>query len=275
MPGEPMTTTEPASFDRGIGRRAFGLDPKGYDAGRPDYPSRVFDILIERCGLGRDTCAFEVGPGTGKATHELLARGAHPVIAIEPNAELAAYLRARFGGAIEVQQSPFESAQLADAEFDLGIAATSFHWVEPAVGWPKIMRALKPGGWWAMWWNHYGDPDSPDAFYQALRPLYAELPRRVYGERPLPPLDEMMRMRSNDLRNAGLTDVGSEVIRWPLTLSTERMQALYASFSELAIVDEDARKKFLAGLGRIVDEQFGGRVERTWVTSIHFGQRPR
>ena len=35
----------------------------------------------------------EIGPGTGQATRDLLARGAH-VVAVEPGADLAAHLRA-------------------------------------------------------------------------------------------------------------------------------------------------------------------------------------
>jgi hypothetical protein len=45
------------------GRQHFGLDPSGYEAGRPDYPSFVYDSLREKCGVVRGARVLEVGPG--------------------------------------------------------------------------------------------------------------------------------------------------------------------------------------------------------------------
>ena len=82
-----------AKIDLSFGRQAFGADPAGYDASRPDYPDWVFETLVERCGLAPGCAAFEVGAGTGKATRRVLALGADPLVAVEPDARLAAYLR--------------------------------------------------------------------------------------------------------------------------------------------------------------------------------------
>jgi hypothetical protein len=84
--------TEPF-IQRSFGRQAFGSDPAGYDAARPAYPEWVFDFLHERCGLVADAATFEIGPGTGTATRQVLARGASPVVAAEPNERLASFLR--------------------------------------------------------------------------------------------------------------------------------------------------------------------------------------
>jgi hypothetical protein len=77
---------------RTFGRRAFGGDPGGYDAARPAYPDWVFDFLCERCGLAPNAVTFEIGAGTGTATRRLLL-GANPLLAIEPDARLATFLR--------------------------------------------------------------------------------------------------------------------------------------------------------------------------------------
>ena len=39
------------------------------------YPDRLYAILERVCGLGSETTVLEVGPGTGQASRELLARG--------------------------------------------------------------------------------------------------------------------------------------------------------------------------------------------------------
>lgn len=64
----PDETDEPP---REAGRRTYGHDGAGYDAGRPGYPERVVEILVTRCGLTQGTKAVEVGPGTGQATRRL------------------------------------------------------------------------------------------------------------------------------------------------------------------------------------------------------------
>ena len=80
------------------GRRVFGTDPETYDRARPGHAERVYEILVERCGLGPGTSVLEVGPGTGQATRRLLELGADPLVAIEPNEDLARLpARARSG----------------------------------------------------------------------------------------------------------------------------------------------------------------------------------
>ena len=41
------------------GRRFFGSDPDAYDRARPGHPERVYEILVERCGLRAGTSVLE------------------------------------------------------------------------------------------------------------------------------------------------------------------------------------------------------------------------
>jgi hypothetical protein len=95
--------------------RLFGGDPSNYHDARPEYPDRVYDLLTTRCGLGVGTSTLEIGPGTGLATHRLLGLGADPLVAVEPDARLAAFLSARLQAqypALRVVVSPFEPADV-------------------------------------------------------------------------------------------------------------------------------------------------------------------
>jgi len=87
----------PGAGQRLEARRLYGADPVGYDEGRPGYPQCVYDLLSTRCGPGPGTAVLEIGPGTGRVTEPLTARGA-TVVAVEPDAALADYLRARMAG---------------------------------------------------------------------------------------------------------------------------------------------------------------------------------
>jgi 16S rRNA A1518/A1519 N6-dimethyltransferase RsmA/KsgA/DIM1 with predicted DNA glycosylase/AP lyase activity len=116
------------------GRRLFGNDPKAYAEARPDYPDALYERLITRCGLRQGTSVFEIGPGPGLATRRLLSLGASPPLAIEPDPRLATFLRETIEtGSLEIDQASFDEAMLPEAAFDLGAAATSFHWLETAL----------------------------------------------------------------------------------------------------------------------------------------------
>ncbi len=160
-------------IDRSFGRRAFGSDPASYHSVRPAYPDWVFTTLVERCGLADGKALFEIGPGTGTATGRLLELGARPLIAIEPDPRLAAYLRKSHRGdaALQVMDSTFEEAALDESAFDLGVCATAFHWLEEDSALLKVARLLRPGGWWAMVWNVFGDSSRPDPFHEATKML--------------------------------------------------------------------------------------------------------
>src|ERR1700735_2907483 len=107
-----------SSINKAFGRVAFGGDPAGYHAARPAYPDWVFDVLCERCGLGHDTSVFEIGAGTGAATRRLLDLGATPLVSVEPDIRLAAFLRETVrDDALSVIISPFEDAALREASF--------------------------------------------------------------------------------------------------------------------------------------------------------------
>ena len=110
-------------IDRSFGRKAFGADPAGYHAMRPDYPAWVFETLQQRCGVGPDTIAFEIGAGTGKATRHILDLGVIGLTAVEPDQRMAAYLRETIPDeTLEVVISTFEEVDLKEQRFDLGVS---------------------------------------------------------------------------------------------------------------------------------------------------------
>lgn len=263
-------------IDREEGRRLFGSDPAAYDSARPGHAERVYEVLAERCGLGPGTGVLEVGPGTGQATRRFLDLGASPVVAIEPDPALAAYLEESLGSRVDVRVVALEEAQLRPATFDVAVAASSFHWVDEALGLAKVFDALRPGGWFAMWWTLFGEGAKPDAFIKATSPLVEGLqasPSRGEKGRPAHALDSEVRLRA--LGTAGYEDPGHEVVCWAAFWDTAGIRALYGTFSPIARLDEARKKEILDGVARVAERDFGGRVERTLTTSLYTARRPR
>lgn len=260
---------------RSFGRQAFGEDPANYDAARPDYPDWVYDTLRQRCGLGPRCATFEVGAGTGKATRPLLEAGADPVFAIEPDPRLADYLRASLAfPALRVVSATFEAAELPSAGFRLGLAATSFHWVDALAGLNKAADLLAPGGWWAMVWNVFGDDDRPDPFHDATDTLLKDGPKSPSQSAQ----GTANALRVNDWMSAfgrcgAFEDVAARRETWDLVLDPDQVVALYATYSNITAYPPDERRQVLAELRRIAADEFAGRVVRNMVTILYTARR--
>ncbi|GAA2793130.1 class I SAM-dependent methyltransferase [Crossiella cryophila] len=261
-------------LDVAQGRHLFGQDPESYDAGRPDYPDRVYEILTNECGLGPGTRVIEIGPATGLVTRRLLARGA-AVTAVEPSAPLADFLRRTHdNSALEVITAPFEEAGLPEGGFDLAVAATSFHWVDLDTGLAKLRRIVRPGGWVALWWMMFEDPARPHAFDAAAEEILGMSPGTVMDPGG-PPFQLDAELHRAYFAKAGFTEFGGEVIRSELRMDAARLRTLYASMALVLSHPPEERAQLLDALETLVHQRFGGEVVRPFVTGFYRARNPR
>jgi SAM-dependent methyltransferase len=261
-----------ANLDHTAGRSAFGGDAAGYQSARPPYPDWVFAHLTELCGAPPGE-TFEIGPGTGQATRRLLSMGAR-VTAVEPDARLAAHLQALNAPELRVRVETFEAAELPPAAFDLGLAATSFHWLEQAPALAKVGRLLRPGGVWAAIANVFGDSDLPDAFHDATQALLGALPMGPAGSGRARPYALDTDARLADLRASGVFgEFVAERRNRTLVLDTAGVRALYGTYSHITTLPEAEHEQILDALAEIAERQFSGRVERNMVTTLLAARR--
>src|SRR5215831_17358679 len=261
-----------AFIDRTFGRQAFGRDPAGYDTARPAYPDWVFDFLRQRCTLVPDTVTFEIGAGSGTTTRQLLELGANPLLAIEPDERLAAFLRKGVPDkALTVVVALFEEVVLQEASFDLGLSATAFHWLNEDFALTKVAKLLRPGGWWAMLWNVFGDSDRPDPFHEATKSLLNQplSPSAGNGEVPFA-LDAEARVAALE-RTDAFDSIEHRTSTWSLVLDADQTVALYATYSNINIRPD--REKVLNKLFRIARDEFQGCVTRNMITSLYVARR--
>ena len=259
---------------RAEGRRVFGTDPAAYDAARPGHPDGVYAILQGRCGLRPGTKVLEVGPGTGQATQRLLALGASPLVAIEPDPRLAAFVRARLGIGVEIRETTLEDAEL-EGDFDLAVAASSFHWVEEERGLAKLHAALRPRGCIALWWTLFGDPTRADPFRTAVDPLMHELPRSPSeADRGRPPFGSDDTARGAALGAAGFEEMTAQRFEWTHTWSTQGIRSLFGTFSPILALEPPRREALLDAVAHIADAQFGGNVTKPLVTTVYAARKP-
>ncbi len=260
------------AFGRSDGRKLYGQDPVAYAVGRPPYPQRVYEVLRDRCHLSDGTRVLEIGPGTGLVTQQLLSRGA-AVTGVEPNATLAAFLlRALPDTDLEVEVASFEDARLPDRGFDVAVAATSFHWVDPRVGPHKLRRALRAGGWIALWWMLFEDPTVLDTFDRAIQTVLG--PSQSIVDPGPSALQVETEARSATLREAGFVDVRSEIVRSVHTFDGTGIRALYATMAVVLRRLEPDQARVLDALQALVERDFDNLITRTFVTTLYTAQAP-
>jgi SAM-dependent methyltransferase len=263
----------PTAEQRAQARRLYGADPVGYEVGRPDYPERVFDVLATRCGLHSAACVLEIGPGTGRVTRRLTGMGAK-VTAVEPDHALAAYLRELADTAVDVREETFEEVSVPDGGFDLVVAAMSFHWIDQDIGLRKLGRVVRPGGWVALWWTRFGDLSRPDPFGEATRDLIETARTSAEDAARVPFELDAVGWRCALGDGAGLVDIDVEVIRWTARLDLPQVRALYSSMIDVRRRAPRERERLLDELVSRAARDFGGTVERPFVTALYTGRRP-
>lgn len=134
-----MTPQSPSSSGRFSGR----VDD--YARFRPQYPREVIAWLSAQFGLQGPQAVADIGAGTGIFTKLLLDAG-HPVLAVDPNAEMRAVLMRDHGAnaRLTIVDGVAERTGLPDASADWITAAQAFHWFDPPVAAREFQRILKP-----------------------------------------------------------------------------------------------------------------------------------
>jgi SAM-dependent methyltransferase len=266
--------TQSNNLSRSFGREAFGSDPANYHAARPPYPEATWQALRERGNLKPGIAILEIGAGTGLATAPLLAHDPARLVAVEPNARLAEFLRSHIDDPrLEVFASPFETAGLPPASFDLVASATAFHWLDAVPALRRIHSLLRHGGAVALWWNVFGDPGRHDPFHEATTHLFegvAESPFFTGGE---PPYALHVAARLRDLADAGFAPDEPQFIEWQLSLDPPHLRALYATWSNIVALPLEKRERLLDSLADIAQREFHGRLERNMTSAIYTAKR--
>lgn len=254
---------------------SFDADVGGYERARPGYPDALFDLLAT-CGLVSGARVLEIGPGTGQATMPMLDRGAS-ITAVEPGPAMAGRLRERVAGrSCTVVESTFESAPMLDgSSFDLAVAATSFHWVDPVIGMARLAALLPPGRSFVPFWNVFRDSGRVDVEFQShIEPIVRRFQTMSRAAAVTHGLDHDARVRgfeaSGEFRVRAMPS-----FEWPITHDGASLRALFASFSDWSTLPEPDRTRALDDVAAIVDDHYGGSLTRTYMTQAYVVERVR
>lgn len=240
----------------------FGDAASPYDRYRPEYPKAVFDHVVE---LGAPDSALEIGAGTGKATigfsGEVL-----DIVCVEPSSEMAHILRERRLPGVSVEVKSFEDWDAGQRRFDLVYAAQAWHWIDAASGYEKVMRALRPGGLFAIMWN------VPLDRYDRFVDVYRE-----HGPEILAENDGRIMKRDSpweeELVAAGFADARTLIHPWTSRLSAKEFRMLCSTYSDHMMIPEPRRSRLLDHLEQAVLDS-GGWFDVRYEARVFSGRKP-
>jgi SAM-dependent methyltransferase len=122
----------------------FGQVAEEFQRYRPDYPSELFGHILDAVPPEHRRRAMDLGAGTGKATRALMPHFAE-VIAVEPDAQMAAKLAEQFPGAM-IRNVPAERCSQPPETVDLVTIANALHWMEAERVFANVRSWLRRGG---------------------------------------------------------------------------------------------------------------------------------
>lgn len=253
-------------------RTTFDAVAERYDAVRPGYPAATVDDLVELAGLRPGDRVLEIGCGTGQLARPMVRRGL-AVTAVELGAELAAVARRELAGSAEVVVGAFEDVPLDDDAFDLVVAATSLHWIDPAVRLAKPARILRPGGALAVVsTEHVAGGTEP--FFADAQGCYER-----WDPENTPPglrLTPAARVPSAHPELAGsplFAPVGRRRYEWDAEYPTARYRALLLTYSNHLAMPAPARAGLLDCIGSLIDTRYGGTITKRYLTELQVVRR--
>jgi SAM-dependent methyltransferase len=216
--------------------RSFSSVAEAYERARPEYPAAAARWLTGEPPLD----VVDLAAGTGKLTRVLTALG-HHVTAVEPLAEMRAYLEAAVPGARALDGTA-EAIPLADESADVIVAAQAFHWFDQPVALREIARVLRPKGRLGLIWNIRDEAVGWVARLSAI----------VGAE----PVDRGETSAAVDA-SALFGPVERREWRWRQPLTRDRLRELVLSRSYCAALPEVERAPILEAVERLYDEAAG------------------
>jgi SAM-dependent methyltransferase len=232
----------------------------------------LINQVVEIAQLSNDSTLLEVGCGPAIATPAFAALGCR-VIGVEPNPDfyrLAQQTCAAYPN-VELQNCSFEEWELLPQTFNAVLAASSFHWITPEIGYPKAAAALRPGGHLILLWNkelqpHYDVHQQLSAVYQTHAPALD----RPYEDSTTQAaiLSELGQMA---IESGYFKNMISEHMEVEVTYTVDQYLLLLNTYSPYLKLEPQQKQRLFAGLRQVLERQ-GSMVQLSYVSVFQIAQ---
>lgn len=244
-----------------------------YNKTRPRYPQQLIHRAVELAKLPQDAVILEIGCGPGNATVAFAQLG-FSMLCLEPSLKLCQLAQQNCiqYSSVEIANLSFEEWQLEPEKFHAVLAATSFHWVSPEIGYAKAADALKKDGCLILLWNMTPQPQYE--VYTAFQEVYQTQAPALgrYEER------ETQHKQINRFGQA-VIDSGlfkclvSEEFPCELTYSVDDYLTLLSTLSPYIALDPRQRNTLFSGLKAVLAKNAITSIPVSFLSAVQIAQK--
>lgn len=254
-------------------RATFNEVAELYDRARNHYPEQLFAELIDLAHLSSDSRVLEIGPGTGLATLQVAKLGCR-VVGVELGTEMAAVARRKLAAhpKVEIEVAAFEEWQPPAEPFDMVMAATAFHWLEPDVRYTKTASILRPGGYLAIInYRHVAGGD--EDFFARSQCCYERYMPGTPADLRLPTVEEII-PDTSEIEACGLFE--QPITRRYVTeeaYSAEQYIDLLSTYSTHIALMPSQRQQLFDCITALIREQYGGKIVKSYLHELALARK--
>jgi protein-L-isoaspartate O-methyltransferase len=245
---------------------------QAYGQARPPYPIEVIQQVTELAKLTDRSTVLEIGCGPGTATVDF-APLVGSIDSLEPNPDFYQLAQANCAAHhnVHFHNQAFEEWQ-SEQKFDAILAASSFHWIPAAIGYPKAASLLKENGALILLWNKELQPSWK--VYQQLAPVYQRFAPQLDRYEDREKEADVLRQLGQMAINSGYFDhlVGGEV-RVAVTYGVDRYLTLLNTYSPYLKLDAEVKAALFAGLAEVIDGDLSGSIDLQHTSAFHVTRR--
>ncbi|MEH1849096.1 MAG: class I SAM-dependent methyltransferase [Nostoc sp.] len=246
---------------------------EAYNKARPRYPEELIHQVVEVAQLSTNSKIIEVGCGPATATVAFAQLGCS-MICLEPNPNffrLAQHNCQPYPN-VEIQNTSFEEWALETSEFDAVLAATSFHWISPEVGYLKAANALQESGYLILLWNKELQPCYE--VYQRLSQIYQLHAPSLDRYQDRETQEEILRGLGKMAIDSGqFKDLISRQVVSEVTYNIDEYLMLLNTYSPYLKLAPHNKEALFAGLRHSIEDDFGGSLHLSYISAFHIAKK--
>lgn len=264
-----------SSYSKPLSERKiwYSTVAEAYNKVRPRYLPKLIDQVVEVAQLSGDSKMLEVGCGPATATLAFAQLGCS-MTCLEPNPDFfqLAKQNSQPYPNVEIQNISFEEWNPSDLKFDAVLAASSFHWISPEIGYPKAANALQNNGYLILLWNKELQPSYEiyqhlSEVYQLYAPSLDRYQNRETQEDILRQLGNIV-IDSGKFKNLRAGQVVSEV-----TYTIDEYFTLLNTYSPYLKLEQKNKDALFMGLRERLEHHCGDNVELSYICAFHIAQK--
>lgn len=244
-----------------------------YNRVRPRYSQELINRVVELAQLQKDASILELGCGPGTATTSFAQLG-FSMVCLEPSQDT--YQLARQNCAaypdVEIKNSTFEEWELENNKFNAVLAATSFHWISPDMGFQKAAEALKENGFLILLWNTALQPSHE--IYQVLNEVYqAQAPSLARYEQRETQEEELRIFGQTAINSGRFKNLVSQQFVCKITYSIDDYMTLLSTYSPYIALDQNKRNILFVSLREVLVKNCGSSINLSYLSVFQIAQK--